>query len=157
MAWILSLFQIKTVRSAWVFLFGSALLLLFGVYQAVSSSATQPSNPGRDFEITFLSFWFLILGTYMAIASYALFTEKGREFLEAQKQIPISSNRTVLWFLKFLFACYAAAFATILLLGLLSLPFAGYVGIEAMFSPNSGLYLLIAGFVWSPLIFRCLK
>ena len=32
-----------------------------------------------------------------------------------------------------------------------------HAGLEAMFSSNSGLYLLIAGFVWSPLIFRHLK
>ena len=151
------MFQIKTVRSAWVFLFGSALLFLFGAYQAAFSPAFPPGDPGRDFEITFLSFWFLIAGIYMAVASWALFSAKGREHLEAQEQIPIKGNRTMLWYVKFLFACYAAAFATMIFLGILSLPFAGYAGLEAMFSPNSGLYLLIAALLWSPLIFRYLK
>ena len=154
---ILSLFQIKTVRSAWIFLFGSALLFLFGAYQTALSPAFSPGDPGRDFEITFFSFWFLIAGIYMAVACWALFSAKGREYLEAQEQIPIKGNRTILWYVKFLFACYAAAFATMMFLGILSLPFAGYAGLEAMFSPNSGLYLLIAALVWSPLIFRYLK
>jgi len=157
MAWILRFFQIKTVRAAWVFLFGSALLFLFGIYQAALSIAASPSDPGRDFEITFFAFWFLVIGTYMAIASWALFSARGRAFLEAQQQVPIKGNRTILWYAKFLFACYAAAFATMLLLGVLSLPFAGYAGLEAMFTANSGWYLLVAGLVWSPLVFRHLK
>ena len=154
---ILSLFQIKTVRSAWVFLFGSALLFIFGAYQVALSPAYAPGDPRRNFEFTFLSFWFLIAGIYIAIASWALFSAKGRKYLEAQEQIPIRGNRTILWYLKFLLACYAAAFATLTLLGVLLLPFAGYAGLEAMVSTNSGLYFLITGLVWSPLIFRYLK
>ena len=154
---ILSLFQIKTVRSAWVFLVGSGLLFVFGAYQALKAPRVTSGEPGEYFEITFLSFWFLVAGAYMAIASWALFSEKGRTYLETQEQIPIKGNRGVLWFLKFLFACYAAAFATMMLLGVLALPFAGFSGLEAMFSPNSGMYLLVAGLVWSPLIFRYLK
>ena len=157
MARILNLLQVTTVRAAWVFLIGSALLFLFGVYQAASSTAASSNDPGQDFEITFFAFWFLILGTYMAVASWALFSAKGRAFLEAQQQVPIKGNRTILWYAKFLFACCAAAFGSMLLLGVLSLPFAGYAGLEAMFSSNSGLYLLIAGLVWSPLVFRHLK
>ena len=157
MSRILSLFQIKTVRSAWAFFIASTLLFLLGVYQAVASSFAWSNDPGQEFDITFLLFWFFILGMYIAIASWALFSKKGREFLETQQQVPIRGNRTVLWYLKFLFACYAAAFATMLLLGILSLPFAGYAGLDAMFSPNSALYLLAAALVWSPLIFRHLK
>jgi hypothetical protein len=154
---ILALFQIKTLRSAWVFLLGSALLFLFGIYQAATSTAYPLGDPVRNFEITFFSFWFLILVSYMAVASWALFSARGREYLEAQEQIPIKGNRTILWYVKFLFACYAASFATLLFLGVVSLPFAGSAGLDAMFSPNSGLYLLTAGLVWSPLIFRYLK
>ena len=154
---ILSLFQIKTVRSAWAFLFGSALLFLFGVYQAALSPAYQPDDPGKNFENVFLSFWCLVTGLYMMVASWALFSTKGREYLKAQEQIPVKGNRTILWYFKFLFACYAVAFATMMFLGILSLPFAGYAGLDAMLSQNIGLYLLIAGLVWSPLIFRNLK
>lgn len=154
---ILSLFQIKTVRSAWVFLIGSGLLFVFGAYQATMAPSHPAGEPGAYFEITFLSFWFLVSGAYMAVASWALFNEKGRAYLQAQEQLPIKGNRTILWYLKFLFACYAAAFATMMLLGVLALPFAGYAGLEAMFSPNSGIYLLVVGLFWSPLIFRFLK
>jgi len=111
----------------------------------------------KSFEIIFFSFWFLVSGTYMAIASWALFNEKGRAYLREQEQIPTKGNRSILWFVKFLFACYAAAFATVMLLGVLALPFAGYAGLKAMFSHNSGMYFLIVGLFWSPLIFRYLK
>ena len=154
---ILSLFQIKTARSAWVFLVGSGLMFVFGAYQVITSPSYPPGDPRGNFETTFFSFWFLVAGTYIAIASWALFSIRGRAYLTAQEKIPIKGNRTVVWYLKFLFACYAAAFATMMLLGVLSLPFAGYAGLEAMFSPESGLYLLIAGLVWSPLVFRYLK
>lgn len=154
---ILSLFQIKTVRSAWVFLVGSGLMFAFGAYQALTSPAYPLGDPRGNFEVTFFLFWFVVLGAYIAVASWALFSVRGRAYLAAQEKIPIKGNQTVLWYIKFLFACYAAAFATMMLLGVLSLPFAGYAGLEAMFSPNSGLYLLIAGLVWSPLIFRYLK
>ena len=125
---ILVLFQIKTIRSAWVFLVGSVLLFAFGAYQALTSPAYPHSDPRGNFAVSFFSIWFVVLGIYIAVASWALF-----------------------------FACYAAAFATVMLLGVLSLPFVGFVGIEAMFSPGSGIYLLFAALVWSPLIYRYLK
>lgn len=154
---ILRLFQIKTIRSAWVFLVGSGLLFIFGMYQIAITLFFRPNQFIYSFEITALSFWLLVTGAYMAIASWALFSQKGRTYLETEEQIPIKGNRGVLWGLKFMFACYAAAFATMMLLGILVLPFAGYAGLEAMFSPSSGLYLFIAGLLWSPLIFRYLK
>jgi len=93
----------------------------------------------------------------MAIACWALFSKKGQSYLKAQEQIPIKGNRGILWFIKFIFACYAAALATIMLFSILTLPFTGYSVQEAMFSHQIGLYLLITGLVWSPLIFRYLK
>jgi len=154
---ILSLFQIKSVRSAWVFLLGSGLMFVFGTYQAVTFPSYPSGDPRGNFETTFFLFWFLVAGTYIAIASWALFSVKGRAYLTAQEKIPLKGNRTVLWYPKFLFACCAAAFATIMLLGILLLPFTGYAGLEVMFGPESSLYFLIAGLFWSPLVFRYLK
>lgn len=154
---ILSLFQIKTVRSAWVFLIGSGLLFIFGAFQVVTDPQLPEEESAKYFEIIFLSFWFFVSGAYMAIASWALFSEKGRAYLKAQEQVPIKGNRSILWFLKFLFACYAAAIATVMLLAVLALPFAGYAGLDAMLSHNSGVYFLVVGLFWSPLIFRYLK
>jgi len=154
---ILSLFQIKTVRSAWVFLVGSGLMLAFGAYMVLTSPTYPPDGPMGNFEVTFFFFWLAVLGSYVLIASWALFSVRGRAYLAEQEQITIKGNRTILWYIKLLFACYASALATMILLGVLSLPFAGYAGLEAMLSPNSGLYLLIAGLVWSPLIFQRLR
>ena len=154
---ILSLFQIKTARSAWVFLVGSGLMFAYGAYQAFSLPAFALSDPGDRFQITFFSLWFVVFGAYMAIAGWALFSVRGRACLAEQEEIPIKGNRTVIWYIKFVFACYAAAFATMILLGVLSFPFTGYAWLEAMFSPGGGIYLLIVGLIWSPLIFRYLK
>lgn len=154
---ILHLFQIKTVRSAWVFLIGSVLMFMFGAYQALTSPAYPQGDPRGNFETTFFSIWIVVVGVYMAVASWALFSARGRAYLSEQELIPIRGNRTILWYIKFFFACYAAAFATVMFLGVLSLPFVGFAGIEAMFSPGSGIYLLIAALVWSPLIYKYLK
>ena len=40
----------------------------------------------------------------------------------------------------------------------LLLPFVGFPGVDGVFgNPKQGLYLLVSGLVWSPLIFRNLK
>jgi hypothetical protein len=156
MSHLLSLFQIKTVRSAWVFLFGSGLMFLFGIYQAASFSVYSPSAES-GFGAVFFSVWFVVIGAYMALASWGLWSANGRAFLIAQERIPVRGNRTVFWYLKFLFACYAAAFGTVFLCGVLSLAFIGTAGLEAMFKPEGGFYLLAAGLAWSPLVFRYLK
>jgi len=147
---LLSIFQIKTVRSAWVFLAGSSLLFLFGVYQAIRYSSEIYS-----FNAIYYSVWFLISGVYIGLASWALITTKGREYLAAQERIPF--KRTMLWYLKFLIACYGMAFGSLILIGILSLPFFGYAGFDAIFSPNSRLYFLVAGLIWAPIVFWKLK
>jgi len=152
---ILLLFQIKTVRSAWVFLIGSGAMFLFVVYLNSPYSSSGSSESG--FSVIFDIALFLITGAYTAIASWALFSEEGRVFLTTQEQIPIKGNRTVLWYIKFLFACYAAGIASAIFLSVMALPIVGYAGIESMFSNQGLLYILLLSLLWSPLIFRHLK
>ncbi len=154
---ILRLLQVKTVRSAWMFLIGSGLLFLFGAYQVFTTPAYAPEEPQASFVLVTFSFWFLISGAYLAIGSWALFSEEGRSYLEEQEQLTEKGSRGVIWFLKFLFSCYAAALATIIMLSVIALALLGSEGFEPMLSPHRGLYLLSAGLVWSPLIFRYLK
>ncbi len=154
---ILKLFQIKSIRSARVFLFGSGLLFFFGVYQLIVNIKSLAEIQIKHFEITFFLFWFLICMAYIIIACWALFNKKGKAYLESQEKITINSNKNILWYFKFLFACYAASFATLILLGVVALPFSGTAGFEVMFSPNRGVYFLVSGLIWSPLIFRYLK
>ena len=151
---ILYFLQIKTIRSAWVFLFGSGLLFIFGIYQLIAYPQIFSESPTKYFEIVFFSFWFLVTSTYIAIGCWALFSNKGKEHLKEQEKTAIKRN--IFWFFKFLFACYAAAFATIMLLGVVSYPFVGHEGF-LFSSPNRGIYFLISGLVWSPLIFKNLK
>jgi hypothetical protein len=152
---ILLLLQIKTVRSAWVFLIGSGAVFLFVVYLNSPYSSSRSSE--SSFSVIFDIALFLITGAYTAIASWALFSEEGRAFLTTQEQIPIKGNRTVLWYIKFLFACYAAGIASAMFLSVVALPIVGYDGIEAMFSKQGLLYILLVSLLWSPLIFRYLK
>ncbi len=153
---IVNFLQIKTIRSAWVFLIGSGLLFLFGVFQLITYPQILSEPSTKYFEFAFFSIWFLVTATYMAIGCWALFTKNGKEHLKAQEEIVTKGKRNIFWFFKFLFACYAAAFATIMFLGVVLLPFIGNEGF-LFSSPNQGLYFLIIGLVWSPLIFKYLK
>ena len=155
---ILTFLQIKTTRSAWVFLLGSGLLFLFGIYQLVMypEIITKPSI--IYFERIFFTFWFLITATYIAIGYWAIFSEKGKEHIKAQEKITIEDKRNILWYFKFLFACYAASLGTMIALIVILLPFIGFSGADGVFgSPNQGVYLLVSGLVWSPFIFKHLK
>lgn len=154
---VLWFFQIKTVRSAWVFLLGSVLLMLWGAYIGLSGLREAPDHPEIGLEIIFFGVWFAVTGIYISIASWALFSEKGRIYLSEQEKIPIKGNRSFGWFLKFLFGCYAAAFASIMLFGVLALPFIGFRGFDVMFSQDFLLYALPVGIAWSPIIYRYLK
>lgn len=152
---LIRLLQIKTTRSAWIFLFGSAAMFLFGVYISLGgfNSSSEPSG----FALPFLAPWFLITGSYMAIVLWTLFSARGQRYLAIEEQKIAATGKSWLWYGKFLFACYAAAFASLMLLGILALPFAEYRVLEVMFRPSAGGYLLLLGFLWAPLIFRYLK
>ncbi len=58
---------------------------------------------------------------------------------------------------KIFFACYAVAFVTAMLIGVLTLPIVGYTEFKIMTGPNSGLYLSVMGLLWSPLIYNYLR
>lgn len=67
------------------------------------------------------------------------------------------TKRTWRWWLKCAFASYAAAFATMMLLGVIALPFAEYRVLLAMFQPIGGLAILFLCFLWGPVMARYLK
>ena len=154
---ILNIFQIKTVRSAWIFLASSGVMLVFGIYQILIAWSSYPINNSiASIRIISFLFWFLVPSAYIAISSWALFSNEGYAHLTIQEKIPIRGNRTILWYIKFLFACYAAALATMMLLGIILLPFISYAGLDIMFDHNN-LYQFIIGLAWSPLIYRYLR
>jgi hypothetical protein len=66
-------------------------------------------------------------------------------------------TRGALWYLKWLFASYAAAFALFMLGVVLSLPFAGFEFAEFWFGPYGGAAQVATALVLSPFIYRRLK
>ena len=150
---ILKLFQIQTIRSAWFFLFGSGILFIFGIYQQHIYTKNTLNS-----ETPFFTFWLFITAIYFLIASWALFSKKGKSYLTLHEKVALKNKKSIFWYFKFLFACYGAAFGTIMLLGVIALPFVGASTMSSMYnSSNTGMYFLVSGLVWSPLIFKYLK
>ncbi len=67
------------------------------------------------------------------------------------------AKRDVLWHVKWLFACYAAALGLSFFAALISIPFVGYVFLEWLFEPAGSIALLATAVLISPLIYRHLK
>ena len=67
-------------------------------------------------------------------------------------------KRTAVWYLKFLFACYAVSFAVTLLVFLVSLPFAGYALIDWWYDSHlCGLVMLGLAVAASPFVYKRLR
>jgi hypothetical protein len=145
---ILRVFQIKTFRSAWSFLIFSCFLFVLGLFYFFSAS-----NLGAEFVVS----WLILVGLYVVIAAWALFSTTGKEYLQSQEDAPLNKSKGVLWYPKFLFACYAAGFATMFFLAIAVLPIFGTYLIIALFEPGGAIYILAAGAIWSPLVFKHLK
>ena len=89
---------IKTVRSAWVLLLGSALMFLFPVCVLLAypeQIAPVPEERVSDsvFFSVFLSIWFPITGGPVALASWALFSSRGRQYLNEQETLSSEKPR----------------------------------------------------------------
>ena len=67
------------------------------------------------------------------------------------------AKRGLLWHLKWLLACYAAALGLSLLAIVVSLPFSGFALVGWWFKPAGSLTMLLLAVVVSPLIYRRLK
>ena len=130
-------------------------MFLFGVYVLLGGFSNAGGASWSALPI--LAPWFLISGSYIAIALWTLFSARGQHYLAIEQEQMATVRRSWLWYGKFLFACYAAAFASFMLLGVLALPFAEYRVLEAMYRPYGGSFLIFLGFLWAPLIFRYLK
>ena len=70
---------------------------------------------------------------------------------------PTGPVRNLLWYAKWLFACYAITFALFLLVGIASLPIADDAFIKFWFGPIGGLAMLATAAVLSPIVYRRLK
>jgi hypothetical protein len=99
--------------------------------------------------------WILITGAYVAIATWALLSKDGRSFLNEEKEADQKSK--FLWYLKLIFACYAAALATFIFVGVALLPVVGFSVLDAAVESGAGLLLLLVGLLWAPFISKHLK
>lgn len=82
---VLNLFQITSVRTAWAFLVLATLMFFLGVYYAVELLSSPAPSSVKSADIWFLCAWFLATGCYIALASWALFTDAGRAYLVSQQ------------------------------------------------------------------------
>lgn len=150
---VLTFLQIKTHRSAWMFLVGSVLMFLYGIYHFYFFDSVSD-----NFSKGFSGLWFLVTGAYVGLATWALFSKKGQAFLSEQEKLESHGPRTLWWLIRFLFACAAAAFATLMLISVLALPFLGLGSFETiLFGKFSLWYELAIGLVYAPFVNRYLK
>lgn len=92
---ILRLFEIRTVRSAWMFLVGSVLMFLFQIYLFLAYPE-QIASPPEELvsDVALFSAWFFATGSYIALASWALFSSAGRQHLLEQEARPEAHRQT---------------------------------------------------------------
>ena len=62
-----------------------------------------------------------------------------------------------MWYVKFVFACYAASFGLSILAVVASLPFTGFALAQWWFTPAGGLAMFAVAVVVSPIIYRRLR
>lgn len=72
-------------------------------------------------------------------------------------EAPSPAKRDASWYIKWVFASYAAAFGLFLLVALACLPFFGSSPLTLLVSPVGGFVVLVTAAVLSPLVYRYLK
>lgn len=77
--------------------------------------------------------------------------------MDAQTLAQRSPLRRALWYFKLVFACYAVSFATLMLAGVVALPFFGYTVIDWWFQDSGRIAMFLLAAVVSPLVYRHLK
>jgi hypothetical protein len=74
------------------------------------------------------------------------------------KKVPeIRFKRRPIWYLKWIFACYAASFGLFMLIFLITIPFIGIAFADWWFKPSGSLAMLAASIAISPFIYRRLQ
>lgn len=158
---ILRLFQIKTVRSAWVFLVGSVLMFLFPIYILLAHPEQIAPTPAELVsDVAFFSAWFVAAGSYIALASWALFSSAGRHYLMELEARPIEAHPTlwplILRVLKVLFASYALTIVTFVAV-LLSAFTLDRQDIIEWVVDHLVLFTALSVLCWFPIMWRNLK
>ena len=72
--------------------------------------------------------------------------------MEPQNPNAKAFQRTAFWYLKFLFACYGAAIALLMLVVVISLPFS-----PDLLSDHARLLMLVFTLAVSPIVYRYLR
>lgn len=146
---ILLIFQITTVRSAWMFLVFSAGFLLGVLYLVFTEADFVEGDPFVWVHRGAVA----VLSVYVGVAGFALFTEKGRKIVSELERTP--RERTVIWYVKAFFACYAVAGAVFIILMPVTMIF-GEAGDEFLVE-YFYLFWGVAMLAAFPLIYKYLK
>ena len=154
---ILDFFQIITPRSARLFSIGSVALFVFGIFACRYALMSGLYRGSLSYLITFYSIWFLVTGAYIGLGGWALFSEKGRSFLSEARKESSPGRRSPFWYLRFLFACFGIAFATILLMSTVFLLLLGPTVLDKLIVTDGWIYLTAFAFLWAPFIYKHLK
>jgi hypothetical protein len=102
---ILRIFQITSVRTAWLFFLFSMGFLLYVLYLVFTEADIAARDPFEGVHRIAVA----VLAVYVSVAGFALFTEEGRKIVSAFEHTP--RRRTLAWYVKALFACVAVAIA----------------------------------------------
>jgi len=143
-----------------VFLVGSVLMFLFPIYLFLAyPEQIAPAPEELVSDVALFSAWFFATGSYIALASWALFSSAGRQYLLEQKARP--DARQTLWslilrVLKVLFASYAATIVTFMVV-LLSAFIFDRNEIITWTVDHFLSFTALSVLCWSPIMWRNLK
>jgi hypothetical protein len=75
----------------------------------------------------------------------------------SEEKQAVNFKRRPIWYLKWVFACYAAAFGLFLFIFLVSMPFAGNAFADWWFKPSGSVAMFATAIATSPFIYRWLR
>jgi hypothetical protein len=75
----------------------------------------------------------------------------------SEKEPEITFKRGPLWYLEWVFACYAAAFGLFMLISVITIPFMGNAFVDWWFEQSGSLTMFAVAIAASPFIYRRLR
>lgn len=154
---ILDFLQINTPRAAKVLLTGAVALFVAGIFTCREALQSGLYSESLSYLITFYSIWFLVTGAYISLGGWALLSGKGRNYLSKAEKESAPGRHGFFWYLRFLFACFGIALATIVLMSTVFLLLLGPIVLHKLFVTDGGIYVTAFALLWAPFIYKYLR